>query len=1580
MAQQKDLYLIELKAISSGMGKLAKELRIQRKETQAVETSTEAATRANDKFSRGLKGTAEMSSNATKNFSKMQQGAGGFVRAYALLAANVFAITAAFGVLSRSAQIDKLTESMKILSTEGGQDIRNLSEALVEASGNAIALDQAFRQVSLASSAGLSTDEIEGLTKVARGAAISLGRDLPDALDRIFRGAIKLEPEILDEIGLFVRVDEASRKYAQTLGRAVTSLSQAEKRQAFLNEILEQGEKKFSEYADSIQPDAFVRLAASFRDLAQDATSLANMVIGPLVGLLADNKGLLAGAFLLVAGSLINAAIPALGEFTTGLTDSAKEAQKNAQDFAKDQQLKVNAAIAAEQAIQNEIKESAQAEADRKRAQLDVTPKFRSQAKAAEEIDENLKLELKGKERIAVLDQRINLLTEAKEKSQKKSVNIINKELRALKAEKAELDKIEKANEDILALENKQLSAKKGKLAQLRAEKLENRVGLSEAASDAVSVAEFEGIGKGFEKLNKGFNELDLKGKTGLSQKLSKSFFYMRGAVGVLAVGFQELMMKMGPYIALFTAIVTVSTLLFKKFADGVEEATKLKDQLETLKNTSKELEERFEKQVKKSKNVALNFLDQAKGAEAFSTAQAETSSELLKSIEILEEFEAAAGGAMNMWQGFKSLWGGDLKSQTLDELERSSSILLKGLVTDGQNKRVEELAGLLDPSGKLGKSVKAYGDSLEESGEAQEYFNQLQETNPKLYDKLMTRTNNLTTGYKKMAASNDGASEATRLFINRHVNAIKTTKKLSDEVNNIGADTDEYRKALELNNEVEATRAARLKATRSAFQGAGEAVGKFQQNFLPKTKVDEIVGGLDSVISTVSAMTKEIEMNDGSMRTVFNEQEAVDFFNVIAKGENDLSQLFSAKQRKQLEDFVKAGNLEGAQVLVQGVTDNYKEYQASILTAATAIKTLTEEQKNLNTALKLGVDTSGRIAEIRKKTADDNVKIARLELEILGSQRSIDKASIQGEADKLKISLANNELAKNTLITSGQLTETQALQIINANEILEQKQRQANIEKRLVELGIQADKDSLAAAQALFKITKARAEAEIKLAEAQAKQRGLTFAGGTGNAEQLAIQTAQRKAQIEAESVALQSQMQEIELRILAAKLDVLAKEKGLDSDEGKRLDALSKGITGPGGLISKIEDTLKDALLTNATTFANATAQKLKDTDLSTAAGVLAFSQNSPEQQIKDLEQQKKDNPDMTDEQVDAINRQIEALNELDTTYLRVQATVNGYAESLKKLGPEGEYYAAVSQGILGITDGYANLKATLETAEGATEKFAAVSAFASETIGTIGNIMAANSKSQVAEIDNQIKAEQNRDGKSAESVAKIKQLEKKKEAIQKKAFEQNKKIQLAQAVINGLSAIQSGFATQPFFPLGLAMGALAIGMTAMQISAIKKQQYQGGASEVSRPNTNLQIGKRGSAVDVAKNTTAGELNYLRAGRTTGQNIGGAGNLPGGAMGRKGYAMGGEGIVVGERGPEVITPTAPVDITPNFALGGGTSNVNFTINAVDAAGVEDVLMNQRGNIIRMIREAANDHGEQFLEDVDTQTYGGRI
>ena len=290
--------------------------------TDKADRSTKKLTKSRDRYNRVEKGTAGISSNSTKNFSKMQQsidggGGGGLVRAYALLAANVFAVTAAFGVLSRSAEIDILTNSMDRLSAVGGTSIKGITKDLVEASGGAIDFASGMRQVALASSAGISGDKINELATVARGASQALGRDMGDSLDRIFRGAIKLEPELLDEIGLFVRVDEASEKYAQTIGKTAGELTQFEKRQAFLNAVTEQGTRKFQEFADSVDPNVYSRLAASFADIAQSVLSFVNKALGPMIGFLVDNRILIVGLFSAVAFAIGKQVVPALGAFTS---------------------------------------------------------------------------------------------------------------------------------------------------------------------------------------------------------------------------------------------------------------------------------------------------------------------------------------------------------------------------------------------------------------------------------------------------------------------------------------------------------------------------------------------------------------------------------------------------------------------------------------------------------------------------------------------------------------------------------------------------------------------------------------------------------------------------------------------------------------------------------------------------------------------------------------------------------------------------------------------------------------------------------------------------------------------------------------------------------------------------------------------------------------------------------------------------------------------------------------------------------------------------------------------------------------
>jgi len=68
----------------------------------------------------------------------------------------------------------------------------------------------------------------------------------------------------------------------------------------------------------------------------------------------------------------------------------------------------------------------------------------------------------------------------------------------------------------------------------------------------------------------------------------------------------------------------------------------------------------------------------------------------------------------------------------------------------------------------------------------------------------------------------------------------------------------------------------------------------------------------------------------------------------------------------------------------------------------------------------------------------------------------------------------------------------------------------------------------------------------------------------------------------------------------------------------------------------------------------------------------------------------------------------------------------------------------------------------------------------------------------------------------------------------------------------------------------------------------------------------------------------------------------------------------------MVGEGGPETFIPNSAGYIAPG--VGGKNVNVNFTINAVDTAGFQQLLANERGMIIGMINSAVNDKGQSNL------------
>ena len=150
-------------------------------------------------------------------------------------------------------------------------------------------------------------------------------------------------------------------------------------------------------------------------------------------------------------------------------------------------------------------------------------------------------------------------------------------------------------------------------------------------------------------------------------------------------------------------------------------------------------------------------------------------------------------------------------------------------------------------------------------------------------------------------------------------------------------------------------------------------------------------------------------------------------------------------------------------------------------------------------------------------------------------------------------------------------------------------------------------------------------------------------------------------------------------------------------------------------------------------------------------------------------------------------------------------------------------------------------------------------------------------------------------------------------------KKAFEAQKAVAIAQTIISTYQAATQAFAAMSLIPvvgpaLGFAAAATIVAAGLANVAAIRAQQYQG-----------RQLG--------------------------------------------GPVMGGQSYIVGEAGPELFTPNTTGSITRNGDLSGGSPvNVTFTINAIDTSDFDTLITQRQGTIKQIISDAMLERGQRSM------------
>lgn len=285
-------------------------------------------------LNRNMKGLSQQSSNASKNFSKQAQGMQGIlVPAYAEVAARVFALTAAYQALSKASDFRILMQGQAEYAKRTGKNMGDISKQVQKASKGMLSFADASSAVALASTSGISSGQITRMTKLAVDSSTALGRSVTDTMDRLTRGIVKAEPEILDEIGVIIRLDKVYKDYAESVSKSTQELSEGEKAHARFTAITNQLEQKFGGIADNIDPNYMRAAAATVMDVVMQISSAASKIFDPILKFLSESKSTIVVILAVIMKTLAGKVLPVFGGFGKAIAEVPKRMSKNVQDL-----------------------------------------------------------------------------------------------------------------------------------------------------------------------------------------------------------------------------------------------------------------------------------------------------------------------------------------------------------------------------------------------------------------------------------------------------------------------------------------------------------------------------------------------------------------------------------------------------------------------------------------------------------------------------------------------------------------------------------------------------------------------------------------------------------------------------------------------------------------------------------------------------------------------------------------------------------------------------------------------------------------------------------------------------------------------------------------------------------------------------------------------------------------------------------------------------------------------------------------------------------------------------------------------
>ena len=161
-----------------------------------------------------------------------------------LVRKGIAGISKAFEFIEKGAKFEQQKQAFERLAKSAGIAADDVIRSMQDMAGGTISAAEAMAGATKAMVLGLAPDKLPKLMEIARVSARAFGTDVGFMFDSLSLGIGRQSRMLLDNLGIIVDSESAYKKYALVNNIVGRELTDAERKQAFLNAALEAGQSQ----------------------------------------------------------------------------------------------------------------------------------------------------------------------------------------------------------------------------------------------------------------------------------------------------------------------------------------------------------------------------------------------------------------------------------------------------------------------------------------------------------------------------------------------------------------------------------------------------------------------------------------------------------------------------------------------------------------------------------------------------------------------------------------------------------------------------------------------------------------------------------------------------------------------------------------------------------------------------------------------------------------------------------------------------------------------------------------------------------------------------------------------------------------------------------------------------------------------------------------------------------------------------------------------------------------------------------------------------------------------------------------